>query len=56
MCQKLFVFEGELVETQGYLVELHDDLFNLLPCIMVPDVGHARGLLAKPMSYKEVDE
>jgi hypothetical protein len=37
----LFSFEGELVGTQGYLVELHDDLFNLMPRITVPDVGHA---------------
>ncbi len=43
---KLFAFEGELVGTQGYLVELRDDLFNLTPCITVPDVEHARGLLA----------
>jgi hypothetical protein len=43
---KLFAFEGELVGTQGYLVELRDDLFNLTPRITVPDVGHARGLLA----------
>jgi hypothetical protein len=43
---KLFAFEGELVGTQGYLVELRDDLFNLTPRVTVPDVGHARGLLA----------
>jgi hypothetical protein len=42
---KLFAFEGELVGTQGYLVEIRDDLFNLTPCITVPDVGLARGLL-----------
>ncbi len=43
---KLFAFEGGLVGTQGYLVELRDDLFKLTPRIMAPDVGHARGLLA----------
>jgi hypothetical protein len=42
---KLFAFEGKLGGTQGYLVEIRDDLFNLTPGIMVPDVGLARGLL-----------
>jgi hypothetical protein len=42
---KLFAFEGKLVGTQGYLVEIRDDLFNLTPRITVPDVGLARGLL-----------
>ncbi len=42
---KLFAFEGELVGTQGYLVEICNNLFNLTPRIMVPDVGLARGLL-----------
>ncbi len=42
---KLFAFEGKLVGTQGYLVEIRNDLFNLTPHITVPDVGLARGLL-----------
>jgi hypothetical protein len=49
---KLFAFEGKLVGTQGYLVEIRDDLFNLTPRITVPDVGLARGLLTADPSAR----
>ncbi|KAL3808781.1 hypothetical protein ACHAXA_011404 [Cyclostephanos tholiformis] len=43
---RMYAFEGELIGTQGYLVELADDAFNLTPRMTIPDVGHVRGLLA----------
>ncbi|KAL3816142.1 hypothetical protein ACHAXA_001629 [Cyclostephanos tholiformis] len=43
---RMYAFEGELIGTQGYLVELADDSFNLTPRMTIPDVGHVRGLLA----------
>ncbi len=43
---RMFVFKGELIGTQSYLVELADDSFNLTPRMTVPDKGHVRGLLA----------
>jgi hypothetical protein len=43
---KMFAFEGDLIGTQGYLVELTDDSFNLSARMTVPTVGHVRGLLA----------
>jgi hypothetical protein len=42
----MFAFEGELIGTQSYLVELVDKSFNLSPRMTVPDVGHVCGLLA----------
>ncbi len=42
----MYAFEGELIGTQGYLVELANKSFNLTPRMTVPDVGHVRGLLA----------
>jgi hypothetical protein len=43
---KMFAFEGDLTGTQGYLVELTNDLFNLSARMTVPTVGHVCGLLA----------
>jgi hypothetical protein len=43
---RMYAFEGELIGTQGYLVELAKDSFNLTPRMTVPDVRHVRGLLA----------
>ncbi len=43
---RMYAFEGELIGTQGFLVELADESFNLTPCMTMPDVGHVRGLLA----------
>jgi hypothetical protein len=43
---RMYAFEGDLIGTQGYLVELADESFNLTPRMTVPDVGHVRGLLA----------
>jgi hypothetical protein len=43
---RMYAFEGELIGTQGYLVELADESFHLTPRMTVPDVGHVRGLLA----------
>ncbi len=42
----MYAFEGELIGTQGYLVELADNSFNLTPRMTIPDVGHVHGLLA----------
>ena len=42
---KMFAFKGEMVGTQGYLIELRDKTFNLMPRTMVPDVGTVCGLL-----------
>ena len=40
---KMFAFEGDLIGTQGYLVELTDDSFNLSARMTGPTVGHVRG-------------
>jgi hypothetical protein len=42
---KMFAFKGEMIGTQGYLIELQDETFNLTPRTMVPDVGTVCGLL-----------
>jgi hypothetical protein len=41
----MFAFEGEMVRTHSYLIELRDKTFNLTPCTMVPDVGTVHRLL-----------
>lgn len=43
---RIFAFEGELIGTQGYLVEVPDDAFNLSNRMLLPEVGLVRGLLA----------
>lgn len=43
---KLFAFEGDVIGTQGYLVELSDDTFNLVGHMILPTVGLVRGILA----------
>jgi hypothetical protein len=43
---RIFAFEGELIGTQGYLVEVPDDSFNLTNRMILPEVGLVRGLLA----------
>jgi hypothetical protein len=42
---KMFAFKGEMVGTQGYLIKLQDETFNLTPRTMVTDVGTVCGLL-----------
>jgi hypothetical protein len=42
---KMFAFEGEMIGTQGYLIESQDKTFNLMPRTMVPDVGTVHGNL-----------
>jgi hypothetical protein len=42
----MFAFEGKLIGSQSYLVELFNESFNLSPRMTVPDMGHVRGLLA----------
>jgi hypothetical protein len=51
---KMFAFEGDLIGTQGYLVELTDDSFNLSARMTVPTVGHVRGLLATDLQVVTV--
>ena len=36
---RIFAFEGELIGTQGYLVEVPDDSFNLTNRMILPEVG-----------------
>ncbi|KAL3826648.1 hypothetical protein ACHAXA_009089 [Cyclostephanos tholiformis] len=43
---RMYAFEGELIGTQSYLIELADKSFHLTPRMTVPDVGHVHGLLA----------
>ncbi len=43
---KMFAFEGDLIGTQGCLVELTNDSFNISARMTVPTVGHVHGLLA----------
>jgi hypothetical protein len=43
---KMFAFEGEMVGTQGYLIKLQDEIFNLTPRTTVPYVGTVCRLLA----------
>ncbi|KAL3817629.1 hypothetical protein ACHAXA_011717 [Cyclostephanos tholiformis] len=52
---RMYAFEGELIGTQGYLVELANDSFNLTPCMTIPDVGHVRGLLATSPQLQVAD-
>jgi hypothetical protein len=43
---RMFAFAGEIIGTQGYLVEVLNDSFNLTGRMILPDVGLVRGLLA----------
>jgi hypothetical protein len=51
---KMFAFEGDLINTQGYLVKLTNDSFNLSAQMTVPTVGHVRGLLAADLQVVTV--
>jgi hypothetical protein len=51
---KMFAFEGEMVGTQGYLIKLRDETFNLMPCTMVPGVWTVCGLLTADLQAAAV--
>jgi hypothetical protein len=51
---KMFAFQGEIIGTQGYLVELLDDTFNLVGNMVLPDVGRVRSLLAADLNAMTV--
>ncbi len=42
---KMYAFMGELISTQGYLVKIPNNSFNIIWCTVLPDVGLFRGLL-----------
>ncbi len=43
---KLFAYDGELIQGQGSVVEIPNQWFNLAPLTTVPTVAHLGGLLA----------
>ena len=51
---KMFAFEGEIIGTQGYLVEILDDTFNLVGNMVLPDVSKVHGLLAAGLNATTV--
>ena len=51
---KIFAFACEIIGTQGYLIELLDDTFNLVGHMVLPDVGLVRGLLATDLNTTTV--
>lgn len=51
---KIFAYEGELVGSQGYLVELLNQWFNLTPVVTVGTVDYIKGLLAADGNARSV--